>query len=152
MNVTLVPVDRTNWMQCISLQVKPHQLGNIETTVQSLAEVSVRPEARARAILHNETVAGMAVYLKNPQDGQYHIHRFMIDKSHQGQGIGSASLRLIVDEITSLPDYSPPVVIEFIDNNSEAQRVYETVGFTDTGRTVKNEEWGFVEKVYALEA
>jgi diamine N-acetyltransferase len=151
MDIAIVPVDRANWMQCVSLEVKPHQLGSVGTNVLSLAEVSVRPEAQARAVLCNGNPVGMAVYLKNSEDGRYHIHRFMIDKSHQRQGIGRASLRLLVDEIRSLPDYTSPVIIEFIENNIEAQQVYEVVGFKNTGRTVKNCEWGFVEKVYAFE-
>lgn len=150
MNIKIVPVDRNNWQQCIALEVKPHQLGDVGANVLSLAEVSVRPEATARAILMDDQPVGMLVYLKNPEDGLFHIHRFMIDKRHQGKGIGEVALHLAIEEIRARADFQGQVMVEFIDNNDDAQRLYERVGFKDTGRRVRNEEWGFVEKVYVI--
>ena len=150
MALQLVPVDRHNWEKAVALEVKPHQLGNVGTNVLSLAEAGVRPEARARLVLSDDEPVGMVVFLKNPEDSKFHIHRFMIDKEHQKHGMGEAALRLVVQEIRSLEDFVPPVVIEFIDNNMEAQRVYERVGFKDTGRSVFNKEWGFTEKIFEM--
>jgi len=150
MTIRLVPIDRSNWEKAVALEVKPHQLGNVGTNVLSLAEVSVRSEARARLILNDDEPVGMVVYLKNPEDDKFHVHRFMIDKNYQKQGFGEAALRLVVDEIRALEDFVSPIIIEFIDNNVDTQRVYERVGFKDTGRTVYNDEWGFTEKVFEI--
>ena len=92
-SISLRPITRDNWKQCITLDVQPRQKNLIGANVKSLAEASVRPEATTLGIFVDDEMAGFMMYLRDIEDGYYYIHRFMVDAKYQRRGIGYMGLK-----------------------------------------------------------
>lgn len=64
----------------------------------------------------------------------YRIMGFFIDKKYQGLGIGKIALGLLLDKIKEYPDGNKlPITLEINNNNTVARKMYQAVGFCDTG-------------------
>jgi diamine N-acetyltransferase len=131
--VELRPVNRGNWRQCTKLRVAPEQTGLICDNAVSLAEAGVRDEATPLAIYANGEMIGLIVYLKDPDTGDYYIHRFMIDQRWQGRRYGKSALYECIRLIAGLADFNGNIYIMFLEWNEHAERLYASVGFQDTG-------------------
>ena len=56
-----------------------------------------------------------------------------IDERYQGRGYGRAAVRAILDELKADGRYDK-VVLCYIEGNETARKLYESFGFTETGR------------------
>ena len=71
-------------------------------------------------------MVGFAMY--EPRgNGVFSVHRLMIDAAHQNQGIGSWSMRLVMDTIVGLGGET--IYLSFQPKNIEAKRLFEKFGF-----------------------
>lgn len=131
--VHLAPITLDNWQDCIHLQLDPHQEGLLATNLYSLAEAYVQPECQPRALYDGDTMIGFAMYLYDLRSGAWWVPRFMVDRRHQGRGYGRAGMQAVIAELWAQP-LSAPVMISLTPGNAPAQRLYESLGFTDTGR------------------
>lgn len=142
-HVTLVPISRDNWKQCIELRVKPDQEGLVGANVKSLAEAFVRPESTALAIYDSDSMVGFMMYLKNIDDEYYYIHRFMVDARYQRKGIGREALNVTLEMISNRDDCGDSIRILFLTHNGQAERLYRKVGFQDSGQLIEDEKLFF---------
>jgi diamine N-acetyltransferase len=138
--VSLRPIDRSNWQECVELSVKPHQTGLVGANVRSLAEAYVRPEAKPMAVYEGNIMVGFSMYLRNSDDQHYYIHRFMIDGRYQNRGLGRKALMLTIDEICAQANSKDRIMLLFLTHNVDAERFYRAAGFMDTGTIVIDEK------------
>jgi diamine N-acetyltransferase len=90
-------------------------------------------------VLHGEEAVGFAMYGPDPDDGQLWLYRLMIDKDHQGRGLGRAALHEIIRHVRD--ELGAPLLrLGVHTDNRAAAALYRSVGFVFTGQTCGSEE------------
>lgn len=128
MAITLRPITKENWETAASLEVREDQAGFIVPNVWSIAETQFHPWTRPMAIYDGPTMVGFLVYGRDPADDRYWLYRFMIDRRHQGRGIGKAALRALIEHLRMLPDCDG-ITVGYQPDNLVAERLYLGAGF-----------------------
>ncbi|MDL2218351.1 GNAT family N-acetyltransferase [Christensenellaceae bacterium OttesenSCG-928-M15] len=122
------PIDRLNYLECIDLALEESQKGYVAPNVFSLAQAAYEPDMFPLGVYCNGKMVGFVLYDFDSELKAWSMSRFMIDKAHQGKGIGKAALAEFlrvffeehkVDEIYTSVEES----------NSAAMQLYETMGF-----------------------
>lgn len=132
--VTLKHLTRDNWVECSHLELEDHQQGNVASNVYTIAESKFAPHYHLRAIYQGDTMVGLIAFCEedDPPDPElYWIFRLMIDKQHQAQGIGTAAMRLAIDEIAQLG--ARRIRTMHKPSNEVATRLYPKLGFRNIG-------------------
>jgi diamine N-acetyltransferase len=142
--VHLVPIDKNNWEDAAKLQVREDQAEFVAPNVWSIAESQFYPWTRPRAIYDADTMVGFLVYGRDPEDDEYWLYRFMIDRSFQGRGHGRRALDALIEEVRRLPE-SRRITVGYQPNNAVAERLYFKAGFKPAGMA----SWG--ERLARLE-
>jgi len=125
---TLRPITKDNWEAAAKLEAREDQRDFIAPNVWSIAEAQFHPWTRPLAIYDGGVMVGFLVYGKDPQDDQYWLYRFMIDRRHQGKGLGKAALRALIERLRSLPDCTG-ITVGYQPDNLVAERLYLAAGF-----------------------
>ena len=148
MNVTLKEVTRQSLRAVCKLdagdggtQVAPNAV--------SIAEASFYDESWFRAIYDDDVLVGFLMLYdptlaEKPEEPDFFLWRLMIDKSHQGKGLGHAAVRLLIDHVRTRPG-AKRLLVSHVNTADKLGRFYRALGFIYTG---KEEER---EKVMALE-
>ena len=131
----LIEVNEENWLEFRRLSVSEAQKGLLDSSLGILARGYIYRYNRVRVIgiADDNTVVGIAL-VKDLDDEPacYDLQQFMIDARFQGKGCGTAALRLILSELEKERKYDC-VEVCVKKNDTAALRVYEKVGFVDTG-------------------
>lgn len=136
--VSLQPITRDNWRNCIALKVRKNQEGMVASNLYSLAEAFVTPSLRPRGVYHGDSMVGFAMYGRDPDDGEYWIHRLMIDRRYQGHGFGKSALGEVLKDLAQAGDCTQ-VFISYEPENTRARDLYLKAGFRETGRIIMGE-------------
>ena len=115
----------------------------------SIAEASFYDEAWFRAIYDDETPVGFVMLYdptlaEKPEEPDFFLWRLMIDKAHQGRGLGRAAVKMLIDHVRTRPG-AKKLLVSHMNRADALGRFYGSLGFVYTGA----EEEG--EKVMALE-
>lgn len=148
MNITLKEITADNWIDAIRLKVYPDQTKFVASNVFSLAQSKFEPFWIPKGIYVDEAIVGFIMYGVEENDevwNGYWILRLMVDQAHQGKGYGRAALATVLQEI-KVSGYHGPVNISFEPHNTVAERLYQSFGFTDTGKMTEDN----MEKIYSL--
>ena len=131
----LIEVNEENWLEIRRLSVSEAQKGFLDSPVGILARGYAYRHDRARVIgiEDDDTVIGVALVRDlDDEPACYDLQQFMIDARFQGKGCGTAALRMILSELEKERKYDC-VEVCVKKNDTAALRVYEKVGFVDTG-------------------
>ena len=131
----LIEVNEENWLDFRRLSISETQKGFLDSPLGILARGYVYRHDRARVIgiADDDTVVGVAL-VKDLDDEPacYDLQQFMIDAQFQGKGYGTAALRMLLSELEKEQKYDC-VEVCVKKNDAAALRIYEKVGFVDTG-------------------
>jgi diamine N-acetyltransferase len=134
-NVSLRPITRENFDQCISLQVADHQRKLVAPNVKSLAEAYVNPTLHPLGIYDasahyegNPVPVGFTMY--ELVNGVGFILRLMIDEKHQRKGYGTAAMIEVIRRLRLHPEVEI-IATSHLRENEAAARLYESLGFVD---------------------
>ncbi|MGH2560456.1 MAG: GNAT family N-acetyltransferase [Thermomicrobiales bacterium] len=130
--IRLVPIDKDNWEDAANLRVRDDQAEFIAPNVWSIAESTFYDALKPTAILNDRQMVGFLMYGRNPQDDQYWLYRFMIDRDKQGMGFGAAALALLIDRLKQCPDCTE-LNVGYHQDNLAAERLYLRLGFQKSG-------------------
>ena len=133
----LIEVNEENWLEIRRLSVSEAQKVFLDSPVGILARGYAYRHDRARVIgiEDDDTVIGVALVRDlDDEPACYDLQQFMIDARFQGKGCGTAALRMILSELEKERKYDC-VEVCVKKNDTAALRVYEKVGFVDTGYT-----------------
>lgn len=142
MNVTLRPIDKTNFETVGYLSVAKYQKDLLADNMLSIAECQFFPTYVPRAIYLNGKPVGFALYEPLTEKGrpnEYLIFRFMVDKEYQKKGIGTRAMRLLIEEIQRIPG-AEKITICYADENENARTFYKNLGFVETGPDPEDED------------
>jgi len=140
MEITLKPIDSSNWMDCINLELTEKQGEFIADNWYSLLEANYEKNNYPFGIYKDDTMVGFCMYcLDLDYDiGRWVICRLMIDKNHQRKGCGSEALKLIFQKMKTEHSVSD-IFISTDPNNKSTIKMYERNGFVKTGEIVYDE-------------
>lgn len=131
--VSLIELTEENWYDCCQLEVTSEQAGFIEPNAVSIAQSKFTPSLVTRAIVHQGETAGFLMYNSEPEELDGHwVYRIMVDRKHQGKGIGKAATRLMIAEMEQLPKIRK-IVVGYHPDNTGAHQLYASLGFKDEG-------------------
>ena len=133
LDVKIVELNEDNWYECCKLEVASEQTKYIESNAISIAQSKFEPTLKPYAIYLQERIVGFLMYnsVQEELDG-YWIYRIMVGKEFQNKGIGRASVKLMISEMSKLPNVKK-IVVGYHPENIEAHKLYSSLGFVDNG-------------------
>jgi diamine N-acetyltransferase len=137
MTVILRAITKDNWEEAAELKVRDDQTDFVALNVWSIAESKFYDALKPMAIYDDEAMVGFLMYGRDPQDRQYWLYRFMIDRRYQHRGFGRAALTRLIDLLKRTPDCDA-VNVGYDPVNALAERLYLSMGFEKTGKA----PWG----------
>ncbi|MGM0694980.1 MAG: GNAT family N-acetyltransferase [Pseudomonadota bacterium] len=135
MEIALKDVTRENFEAVIALEVAASQRGYVADNLYSIAESSLHPTYRPRAIYCDGQVVGFLMYdafAHHDRPPTYNIFRLMVDRHHQGRGIGHGAMQCLLDEIRAQGSFER-IAICYVATNQVARDFYANLGFQETG-------------------
>ena len=133
--IRLISVTEENWLDIASMTVKEHQRGYVAPAVGILARGYVYRDCGAKvyAFDNGGVIVGMALVREFTDEPLgYDLQQFMIDGRYQNRGYGTEALGLVLDELRKEKRYDH-VELCVKKADTEAIRLYEKHGFTDSG-------------------
>jgi len=150
-NIRFEPFTRDNWEDALKLQVDSSQKKFAPSVAESLAAAYIKPwdDALDPYIIYaGETMVGCFYLSYTPgSEDNYWIGGFIIDRQHQGRGLGKASLKEILHFVGKLHPNCREVNLTVEKDNIVAQGLYKSLGFGDTGSVNKYGEIIYTLKV-----
>lgn len=134
-NIKLVEVTEENWLEIAKLDLREEQKGFLAPPIGIIARGYVYRECHGRVwgIANGNQMVGVALVRdQNEEPRCYDLQQFMIDQRFQRRGYGAEALRQILSVLKQERRFD---CVEVCVKNADtpALRLYEKIGFTDTG-------------------
>lgn len=141
-NTYLADIDERNWTKLITLELSEEQKDYVASPMEILARAYIYRNYNSKvfSIKSEENIIGMLMVRDiNEEPECYELHQFFIDISHQNQGHGYESLKLILDYLYVERRYES-VEVCVKEKDIKAINLYKKIGFKDTGYIDPNSE------------
>lgn len=132
MTVTLRPITRDNLWAVVDLKLHPDQENLIEDNVASIANAYVEPTFVPLAVYAGDDLVGFAMYGQHPTTGAWWVIRIMIDRDHQGKGLGRAAMEALIETMAERVGCEE-VVSSTLPSNAAMAGLFTSLGFRPTG-------------------
>lgn len=132
MTVTLRPITRDNLWAVVDLKLHPGQENLIEDNVASIANAYVEPTFVPLAVYAGDDLVGFAMYGQHPTTGAWWVIRIMIDRDHQGKGLGRAAMEALIETMAERVGCEE-VVSSTLPSNAAMAGLFASLGFRPTG-------------------
>jgi len=132
--VELIEVNKSNWRDCINLELKPEQEGNLASNAATLAQSKFEKDMVCLAVQRQAKVIGMMAYRREDEPdvtNLYWLFRFMIDKNYQSSGYGKHALALLAQRLRQAGGMYMRTM--HTPNNIQASQTYLSFGFRVIG-------------------
>ena len=138
MKISLEEINKSNYEQVCDLDVADDQQAFVACNMWSLVESSYNENHTCKAIYCNDQPVGFLMWVQETPT-KVSIWRFMIDESHQNNGIGRVALS---HAITLIKQTSELKFIEICYNpkNPVAKTFYSSFGFEEVGLDENGED------------
>jgi diamine N-acetyltransferase len=138
--VELKDVTPENFWDCIFLKSSDydgHHLfeEHVTSNAFSLAQSKIEPEWEPKCIYYDNEIVGFAMYGFSNLLKVYFVIRLMIDFKHQGKGLGKLAMLKIVEDMRKYD--CKDIYTSIVPHNSKAKKLYEDIGFVNTGRVIE---------------
>ncbi len=139
MTITLREVSGDNWRRVARLKLAEGQEHFVAPNWYSMLEaIFSNGELHSRAIYHDDMLIGYTMFGIDGATQHCWIVRLMTAQEHQGKGYGRQAMALIIDHMKQM--YAcKEIFISFEPENNVARKLYEGIGFEDTGRIEDDE-------------
>ena len=138
--VELKPVTSENLDEVLKLKTAGNQAGFVSTTAESLAQAYVyRDTAFPFAVCRGRETVGFIMMGYYEAKGYYTLWKLLIDHTCQHQGYGRKALELGIAFLKERFHVSE-IYTGVSPGNTIAKRLYESVGFRETGLVENNME------------
>jgi GNAT superfamily N-acetyltransferase len=139
--IRVVPVDDALRPKLLGLHVLPVQGGWVGAIADLLADVARCPGSEAMAILHADRPIGYyrieatarSVTGRDLELPSLGLRGFFIDAAWQGQGLGRRALQAMFADLARRHPWARQLALMVDRNNHAALRLYQRVGFDDSG-------------------
>lgn len=92
-----------------------------------------------KAIELDGILIGFTMYGFSEEQNFFELCRIMIDRKYQGNGYGPKAILLVIEEMKKL-DGCKEIYLSTEPENELGKKIYEKLGFVNTGRIVEGEE------------
>ena len=140
-HITLQKVDESNFIPCFNLELNDWQEEFVSHPIRSLAQAYVYyKQCTPFAVFSVSEVVGYVMVIYDYDEEAYNIWHLMVDRRHQGKGLGRAAMELALEYIRTKPfGDSNRVLLTVNPKNSAACALYRALGFAETGRSDEDE-------------
>ncbi|MEJ8307174.1 GNAT family N-acetyltransferase [Saccharibacillus sacchari] len=142
MQTEIKKISPENVQAVLDLRVAPDQTSYIESTAQCLEEAQECSFYVPVALYAENELVGFAMYGFFPgedESGRVWLDRFLIDRRHQGRGLGRIMLSSLLDLLYE--QFGPcDIYLSLYEDNQGALRLYEKFGFRFNGELDMNGE------------
>lgn len=138
MNLIFKEVTKENWEECIKLKVSKEQENFVASNAYSLLEAHYCEGLYPIAIYDDKIMVGFLMYEKDDASQDMGMCRLMIDIKYQNKGYGKAAILKLLEFIKQKHG-STPFYTSFESENIVAKKLYESIGFRDTGKMLQDE-------------
>ena len=131
--IHLQPVTKENLDEVLSLKIYDSQADFVSSTAESLAQAYVYQEtAFPFAVYDGQTVVGFIMMGYYEAKNYYTLWKLLISREHQRRGYGKEALRLGIAFLKERFHVNE-IYTGVIPGNVVAKRLYESMGFRETG-------------------
>jgi diamine N-acetyltransferase len=143
MSICLKDINKENWKECIFLTTNKNDKHFVceefvASNALSIAQSKIQKGWITKAIYDENIMIGFTMYGYCYENNFYEICRIMIDHKYQAKGYGKESLRKVIKEMKKFKDCNE-IYLFFDPENKLAKRLYENLGFKDTGKIINGE-------------
>jgi diamine N-acetyltransferase len=134
--VTLHNITQKNWRKIARLSDKlpETQRRYVAHNAISMLDQHYEPENLYQfGVYDGDTPVGYVLYGVDPDTQYWWIVRLMIATDQQGKGYGAAVMQQLIDIMRAKPGCNA-IYISFVPENTVARKLYERLGFVDTGK------------------
>ena len=121
-----------------ALSVQENQNLFVTANATSIAEAYFSKHAWLRAIYSDSVPVGFIMLDERPEEAEYFLWRFMIDKRFQGRGIGRQAIQLLLTHVKSRPN-SSELFTSVVQAKGGPEAFYKNMGFELTGEYEEGE-------------
>ena len=132
MRVMIREISETNFVEAMRLEVTQEQKGFVATNAASIAQSKFHTFLECCGIYADDVMVGFCAFGKNPDDGTAWIVRLMVAAQFQGKGYGKSGLCALIEHVQQAYGCTS-IYLDVGPDNVAARRLYEGVGFIDTG-------------------
>ncbi|RXZ78856.1 GNAT family N-acetyltransferase [Paenibacillaceae bacterium] len=132
--IKLTPIDHNNWYACTQLEVIEEQRSVFPVPVVYWLAESAYCGFTPLAIYNGEQLVGLTVYAVDPDDGNYWIMAYMIDRSHQRKGLGRLGMQELIRHLADQHGCDQ-IILGHRPDNVQAARLYASLGFEEIDRS-----------------
>lgn len=139
--ITLKKIDDSNFLDAFALKLAPGQEAFVSHPIRSLAQAYVYyQQCTPFGIYHGDTMVGYVMVIYDYDLEEYDIWHMMIGEQYQGNGYGRQAMRKCLDYISAAPfGASRKVALTCNERNLAAIRLYQSLGFVETGNREDDE-------------
>lgn len=131
--LTLRPIDATNWALCARLKVHPSRVEFVANNSYSLAQAAYTPHLEPLGMYAGTRMVGFTMHATEAYtDGRFWIMRVMVDELYQGHGYGRAAMTQLIARMRTLPECRV-LALDYHPDNAVAAKLYAGLGFRPTG-------------------
>ncbi|MGI9055262.1 MAG: GNAT family N-acetyltransferase [Pyrinomonadaceae bacterium] len=138
MSVSLRDITPENFKECIDLKVGSDQTNFVASNLYSIAQSKIYPTHLPFAVYNDDEMVGFVMYGLDTDDNRFYLGRLMIDEKHQGRGYGRAVTLEVIERLKQVEDCNE-IYLSFAPENTNAERLYKSIGFERTGELSGNE-------------
>ena len=136
-------IDRSNYLECISLSVDESQAGFVADNKQSLVEAAYEEGLYPLAIYHEEQMIGFLLYDYDKTIPGWSLSRFMIGRQYQSKGYGKQAAKEFLTYIKA-EQHIDRIYISVSLENIPARKMFSSLGFSE----IKEIEYSFMGSIY----
>lgn len=139
--ITLQKIDENNFIDAFQLKLGPGQDQFVSHPIRSLAQAYVYySQCTPFGIYCDGTMVGYVMVIYDYDLSEYNIWHLMIDAAFQGKGYGKAAMQKCLAYIARKPfGDSGKVVLTCHRDNTAALKLYQSLGFKETGNADEDE-------------
>ena len=128
MLINFIQIDKTNYLDCISLELKPEQEFFVASNAQSLLDAHYNEGLYPLGITLDGILVGFLLYDFDYEIAGWSLSRFMIGKEYQGKGIGKAALESFIKYFYQSVGYENLFASISVDNEASLS-LFTQLGF-----------------------
>ena len=133
LNVKIVELNSENWYECCTLELDETQKDYLEPNSVSIAQSKFEPTLKTFSIQIEDQTVGFLMYNTIEEElGGHWIYRIMVDKNYQKRGVGKQATKLMIDEMSRIPNIKR-IVAGYHPENVESHKLWASFGFIDMG-------------------
>ena len=136
-SIELREVTASNWRAVASVVPRADQRQFVADTTYYMCLAHYGDDWTSLAIVADEQIIGHVMWAYDDEEKSFWLGGLVIDEKEQGKGYGRASVDTFMARFA--PDPGDRVALSYQPENQLARRLYQSLGFVETGETEDDE-------------